>query len=50
MGSYQKVPDARKARTSQDPMGITLAEITHKGDGEPVDPYPEVRHAPHLPV
>jgi hypothetical protein len=35
-GSNQKVPDARKARASQDPMGITLAKITHKGEVEPV--------------
>jgi hypothetical protein len=34
--SNQKVPDARKARTSQDMMGMTLAEISHKGVGEPV--------------
>jgi hypothetical protein len=26
-GSNQKVPDARKARASQDPMGMTLTEI-----------------------
>jgi hypothetical protein len=35
-GSNQKVPDARKARASQDPTGMTLAEITHKGEEEPV--------------
>ena len=33
-GSYQKVPDARKARGSQDPMGMTLAEISNKGEIE----------------
>jgi hypothetical protein len=37
MGNNQKVPDARKARASQDPMGITLAEISHKGEGEPIE-------------
>jgi hypothetical protein len=31
----RKVPDARKARESQDIMGMTLAEITTKG--EPVE-------------
>ena len=36
-GSNQKVPDARKARASQDPTGMTLAEIPHKGEGEPVE-------------
>ena len=35
-GSNQKVPDARKARASQDPMGITLSEIPHRGEKEPV--------------
>jgi hypothetical protein len=35
--SNQKVPDARKARASQDPTGVTLAEIPHKGEGEPVE-------------
>jgi hypothetical protein len=30
-GSDQKGPDARKARASQDPTGMTLAEILHKG-------------------
>jgi hypothetical protein len=28
---YQKVPDARKAKASQDPTGMTLAEMPHKG-------------------
>jgi hypothetical protein len=32
-GSNQKVPDARKARASQDPTGMTLAEIPHKRGG-----------------
>jgi hypothetical protein len=27
----QEVPDARKARASKDPMGMTLAEIPNKG-------------------
>ena len=33
-GSHEKVSDARKARGSQDPMGMTLAEIPNKGEGE----------------
>ena len=33
--SNQKVPDARKARASQIFTEITLAEILHKGEGEP---------------
>jgi hypothetical protein len=36
-GSNQKVPDARKARASQNPTGMTLAEIPHKGEGEHVE-------------
>jgi hypothetical protein len=36
-GSNQKVPDARKARVSQDPTGTTIAEISHKVEGEPVE-------------
>jgi hypothetical protein len=36
-GSQQKVPDIRKARGSQDPTGMTLAEITNKGEREPVE-------------
>jgi hypothetical protein len=36
-GSNQKVPDARKARASQDPTRMTLAEISHKGEGEPFE-------------
>jgi hypothetical protein len=36
-GSHQKVPDARKARHSQDPMEMTLDEIPNKGKGEPVE-------------
>ena len=35
-GSNQKVPDARKARVSQDHMGIIFVEIPYKGEGEPV--------------
>jgi hypothetical protein len=35
-GSNQKVPESRKARASQYPMGMTSAEIPHKGKGEPV--------------
>jgi len=30
--SLQKVPDARKARGYQDPVGMTLAEILNKGE------------------
>jgi hypothetical protein len=37
VGSNQKVPDGRKARASQDPTGMLLDEIPHKGDGEPVE-------------
>jgi hypothetical protein len=36
-GNNQKVPDARKARGSQDSMGMTLAEILPKREGEPVE-------------
>jgi hypothetical protein len=35
-GSYQKIPDAWKARGSQDSTGMTLAEIPNKGEREPV--------------
>jgi hypothetical protein len=38
--SNQKVPDARKAKASQDPMEMTFAEISHKGKGEPVETIP----------
>jgi hypothetical protein len=31
-GSNHKVSDARKARDSQDSMGMTLAEISNKGE------------------
>jgi hypothetical protein len=34
------VADARKARASQDPLGMTLAEISHKEEGEPVETIP----------
>jgi hypothetical protein len=33
-GSYQKVPDTRKARGSQDTTGMVLAEIANKGGRE----------------
>jgi hypothetical protein len=33
----QKVPDARKARGSQDPTWMTLAQIPNKGEREPVE-------------
>jgi hypothetical protein len=36
-GSHRKVPKARKARDSQDPVGVTLAEIPNKGEREPVE-------------
>ena len=36
-GSKQKFPDARKARASQDPMGMTLAEIPNIGEIGPVE-------------
>jgi hypothetical protein len=36
-GSNQKVSDARKARSSQDPTGMTSAEIPHRGKREPVE-------------
>ena len=36
-GSNQKVPDARKARASQDPTGMTLAEVPQKGEGKPAE-------------
>jgi len=36
-GSHNKVPYARKARVSQDPMGMTLVEIPNKSKKEPVE-------------
>ena len=44
-GSNEKVPDTRNKRTSQDFMVMTLAEIPHKGGGEPFK-NPEIRHGP----
>jgi hypothetical protein len=41
-GSHQQVPDARKARGSQDSTGMTLPEMSNKVKGEPV----EVRQSP----
>jgi hypothetical protein len=35
--SHQKVPDARKAKGSQGPTSMTLAEIPNKGEREPVE-------------
>jgi hypothetical protein len=35
--NHQRVPDARKARGSQDPTGMTLPEIPNKGEGQPVE-------------
>ena len=37
IGSNQKVPDTRKAKASQEPIGMTLAEIPHKGERELVE-------------
>ena len=37
VGSYQKVPHARKKRASQDPSAMSLAEISNKGEGEPLE-------------
>jgi len=36
-GSHQQVLDARKARGFQDPIGMRLAEMPNKGEGEPVE-------------
>jgi hypothetical protein len=36
-GSHQKVPNTSKARSSQDPTGITLVEIHNKGVQEPIE-------------
>jgi hypothetical protein len=36
-GSQQKVPDTRKARGSQDPTGMIVAEMPKKGEREPVE-------------
>jgi hypothetical protein len=33
---HLKVPDAREARVTQDPEGMTLAEIANKGEIEPL--------------
>jgi hypothetical protein len=33
----RKVPDAKKARGSQDPTGMALAEIPNKGERQPVE-------------
>ena len=35
-GCKQKVPDTRKARASQDPMEVKLAEVPNKRESEPV--------------
>ena len=35
--SHQKVPDDRKARVSQNPKGMRIAEMTNKGEGELVE-------------
>jgi hypothetical protein len=36
-GSHQKVPDARKVRGLQDPVGMTLAEIPKRVEIESVE-------------
>lgn len=36
-GNHQQVPEARKVRGSQDPTGVTLAEMLNKREGEPVE-------------
>jgi hypothetical protein len=36
LGVATRVPDARKARASQDPTGMTLAEIPNKEEGESI--------------
>jgi hypothetical protein len=35
--SHQKIPDARKARGSQHPMGLALAEILNKEVRESIE-------------
>jgi hypothetical protein len=45
--SSQKVPDDRKTRDSQDPTGMTLAEIPTKGKENLKRPYPEVMEWGH---
>jgi hypothetical protein len=35
--SNQKSPEARKTRSVQDPMGMTIAGTSHKEEGEPVE-------------
>jgi len=44
--SYQKVPDARKARSSQDAKGMRLAGMPRKGKGD-LCRDPEVRRVPN---
>jgi hypothetical protein len=36
-GNHYRVPDHREVRGSQDPTGMTLAEIPNKGMTEPVE-------------
>ena len=48
LGPFNIVPYARKARASQDPTGMTLADIPHRVEGELSRPYPKVRHGPCL--
>jgi hypothetical protein len=37
LGYHQNVPDARKARGSQNPTGMLLAELSNKREREPVE-------------
>jgi hypothetical protein len=54
--SYQKVPDARKARGSQDPMGMRLAQVLKKREIEHIETisrgqaWPPVEGWGHLPI
>jgi hypothetical protein len=48
VGSNQKIPDARKARASQDPTVMTLAETPHKGEGEMMRHIQRLSMVPHL--
>ena len=50
LSSNQKVPDAKKARSSQDPMGMILLKYPHKGEREVWRPYLEVMHGPPVEV
>jgi hypothetical protein len=45
-GSHHKVPVARKARGSQHPTEMMLAEIPNKCEEKLYSPYPEVMKCP----